>query len=72
MVGLYVMISIALLLGAVNLIILIGLSLFLMRFVASLEENRDNVATAVEDITDMIKLMRGNFEDLKNFIRSLV
>lgn len=72
MVGIYVMLVIALFLGVANLIILIGLGIFLMKFTASINENRENVANAVEDISDMIRLMRGNFEDLKNFIRSIV
>ena len=72
MVGIYVMLAIALFLGVANLIILIGLGLFLMKFASSISENRENVANAVEDIGDMIRLMRGNFEDLKNFIRSIV
>ena len=70
--GMYIMLAIALFLGVTNLIILIGLGLFLMRFASSISENRENMANAVEDIGDMIRLMRGNFEDLKNFIRSIV
>lgn len=72
MTGLYFLLTFAIFIGIVNLGLLVGLGLFLLKFANSIKENRQNVADAIEDITDMVRLMRGNFEDLKNFIRSLV
>ena len=72
MTGIFVLLVLLLILAFANTVILVGLGLFLLKFASSMKENRENVANAVEDITDMIRLVRGNFEDLKNFIRSLV
>lgn len=68
----YVLLGILLLLSVVNTIILAGVGMFLLKLAGALQKNRDNVAASIEDITDMIRMIRGNFEDLKNFIRSLV
>ena len=72
MTGIFVLLVLLLILAFANTVILVGVGLFLLKFASSMKENRENVANAVEDITDMIRLVRGNFEDLKNFIRSLV
>lgn len=72
MTGVYVLLISLLVVAIANTVILVGLGLFLLRFASSIRENRESVASAVEDITDMIRLIRGNFEDLKNFIRSII
>lgn len=72
MIGLYVLLVLLLLLVIANTVILVGLGLFLLKLAAALKENREGTAQAIEDITDMVRLIRANFEDLKIFIRSLV
>lgn len=72
MLAVYIMLAFLIVIGIANLVLLIGMGLFVLKLAARMEENRGNVAASIEDIVDSVRLMRGNMEDFKNFIRSVV
>lgn len=69
--GIYILLSVLIVLGILNVAMSVGMGLFLLRLGAGLKQNRENTASSIQDIADTVHLMRGNMEDFKNFIRSV-